>query len=740
MRLFSPALVIVSLGVIFMAYWAGIDAGGLPHGRAAVAFTDRTGAPLGTVLASDSDHAAWVPLDRIAPSFLRAIVAAEDARFRSHGAIDALALVRATREYAVYGRARSGGSTIAMQVARGLWNAPSSLRGKLAQIVGAERLAIRSSPDALLEAYVNRVPMGGNRYGIEAAARTYFGVGASDLDLAQSALLAAIPNDPVRLSPYAHWNELRARQRYVLGRMVATGAIDAAQARTAAAEELHILPPDGGLLAAQHALFFVYPRVPPGATLVRTTIDAPLQRFVQAQTEQVVQALAGRHVTDAAALVIDNATGDVLAYVGSPDYFADDALGRNDGVQALRQPGSSLKPFTYGLALERDAIAPNTILADVPTTYAIPGGRLYQPADYSTRFSGPVRVRYALANSLNVPAVRVLSKLGVDPLLARLHDLGFAHLDKPASYYGLGLTLGSGEVSLWELAHAYATMARAGAAIPLRLQADAPIPPSTPIGDPATWQLVTDMLADPQARTKSFGLHSILELPFPTAVKTGTSSDFRDTWTVGFSRDYTVGVWVGNFDGSAMRDVSGVTGAGPLWNRIMLHLHENREPGPFAAPQGFLRRPICATTGHKPDATCAAIVTEWLRPKDLPGWSAPARKLGDEYDLWLARQDVAGGALHIVSPREGDTFALNPAPNAVARASERIELHAIGKGKVSWQVGGVAIPLDAQGHAFWTLRMGTWSIEASDGKMRDRVTIRVVPPPHGSNPGFTFSK
>ncbi len=723
-----------------MAYLAGIDAAALPHGGAAVAFTDRTGAPLGTVLASDSDHAAWVPLDRIAPSFLHAIVAAEDARFRSHGAIDAFALVRATREYAVYGSARSGGSTIAMQVARGLWNAPSSLRGKLVQIAGAVRLAIRSSPDALLEAYVNRVPMGGNRYGIEAAARTYFGVGASDLDLAQSALLAAIPNDPARLSPYAHWNDLRARQRYVLGRMVATGAIDAAQARTAAAEELHILPPDGGLLAAQHALFYLYPRVPPGATIVRTTIDASLQRFVQAQTEQVVQALAGRHVTDAAALVIDNATGDVLAYVGSPDYFADDALGRNDGVQALRQPGSSLKPFTYDLALERDAIAPNTILADVPTTYAIPGGRLYQPADYSTRFSGPVRVRYALANSLNVPAVRVLSTLGVEPLLARLHDLGFAHLDRPASYYGLGLTLGSGEVSLWELTHAYATMARAGAAIPLRLQADVPIPPSTPIGDPATWQLVTDMLADPQARTKSFGLHSILELPFPTAVKTGTSSDFRDTWTVGFSRDYTVGVWVGNFDGSAMRDVSGVTGAGPLWNRIMLHLHESREPGPFAAPRGFVRRPICATTGHKPDNDCAAIVTEWLRPKDLPGWSAPAGKPGNEYDLWLARQDVAGAALHIVSPREGDTFALNPAPNAVARASERIELHAIGKGKVSWQVGGVAIPLDAQGHAFWRLRMGTWSIEARDGKMRDRVTIRVVPPPHGSNPGFTFSK
>lgn len=723
-----------------MAYWAGVDAAGFPHGRGAVAFTDRSGAPLGTVLASDSDHAAWVPLAQVAPAFTRAIVAGEDARFGAHGAIDALALARAAREYLVFGRARSGGSTIAMQVARGLWNAPSSLRGKLSQIGGAERLAIRSSPDALLEAYVNRVPMGGNRYGVEAAARTYFSVAASQLDLAQSALLAAIPNDPVRLSPYAHWNELRARQRYILTRMVATGAISAAQATTAADEQLHVLPPDGGLLAAQHALFYLYPRVAANATIVRTTIDAPLQTFVQAQTAQVVQALSERHVTDAAALVIDNATGDVLAYVGSPDYFDDDALGRNDGVQALRQPGSSLKPFTYELALERGTIAPNTILADVPETYAIPGGKLYQPADYSTRFSGPVRVRYALANSLNVPAVGVLSALGVDPLLERLHALGFAHLDKPASYYGLGLTLGSGEVSLWELTHAYATIARAGAAIPLQMQAGEPVAPAAQLGDAPTWQLIADMLADPQARTKSFGLHSILELPFPAAVKTGTSSDFRDTWTVGFSREYTVGVWVGNFDGSAMRDVSGVTGAGPLWNRIMLHLHEARDPAAFPAPAGFVRRPICATTGRKPDAHCSAVVVEWLRPKDLARWNRPPSALGGEYDAWLAQQESTRGTLRIVAPRDGDTFALVPTADAAARTSERIELRAIGTGRIAWSVGGRTLPLDAQGHAFWPLRLGTWTIEAADGKRRASVTIRVVPPPHGNNPGFTFSK
>jgi len=731
-RILSFALVVASLGSVIMAYTLGTDVAGLPHGRAAVAFTDRTGTPLGTVLASDEDHAAWVPLGRVAPSFVRAVVAAEDARFAAHGAVDVPALLRAAREYAVLGTARSGGSTIAMQVARGIWNASGTPRGKVLQILGAERLAVRSDRDALLEAYVNRIPMGGNLYGVEAAARTYFGVPAADLDLAQSAALAAIPNDPTRLSPYAHWSGLRARQRYVLDRMVATGAIGRAQADAAAREQLHVLPQDEGLQIAQHALFFLYPQVAPGATAARTTLDAPLQRFVQAQTAQVVAALAERHVTDAAAIVVENATGDVLAYAGSPDYYADEALGRNDGVQALRQPGSLLKPFTYELALERDVIAPNSILPDVPTTYAIPGGKRYTPADYSTKFSGPVRVRYALANSLNVPAVRTLSALGVDPLLDRLHALGFAHLDKPASYYGLGLTLGSGEVSLYELSRAYVTMARDGDAVPLRLLADDPPARASPVGDAPEWQLIVDMLADPQARAKSFGLHSILEMPFPAAVKTGTSSDFRDTWTVGFSRAYTVAVWVGNFDGSAMHDVSGVTGAGPLWNRIMLHLHEREDPPPFPAPAGYAREPICATTGRRPDATCPAIVAEWLRPKDLAAWRRPAPRLGDEYALWLASQGGAGtGAPRIVSPRDGATYA--------AAGGARIELRALGSG-LQWTAGGEKLALDAEGHAFWPLRLGTWTIAVRSPKGADRVTIHVVPPPHGNKPGFTFSQ
>lgn len=700
--------------------------------RGSVTYTDRNGIVLGTILGAASAHSVSVPLREVSPAFLAAIVAAEDARFWQHGAVDLRSLLRAAREYAIFGEGRSGGSTIEMQLARLLYPQPSpqgpaaQLRRKLAQILMAERLEAGSSKAMILDAYVNRVPMGGNLYGVEAAARAYFGEPAADLDLAQASLLAAIPNDPDRLRPGADRRALRARQRYVLERMVELGEVTRASADQASAETLALRSEDFGIADAPHALFFLYRSAPAEGGRIRTTLDRPLQRFVQAQTQDVIGALQRYHVGDAAAIVADNRTGEVLAYVGSPDYFSDVALGRNDGVQALRQPGSSLKPFTYELALERGTIRSTTILSDAPAAYAIPGGKLYQPDDYSGRFSGPVRVRYALANSLNVPAVRVLSDLGVEDLLDRLHALGFAHLDHPPSYYGLGLTLGSGEVSLWELVQAYVAMAREGSILPLHLTADES--PARTLGYRPDWELVTDMLADRHARAHSFGVHSVLEMPFPATVKTGTSSDFHDTWTVGYTRDYTVGVWVGNFDGSPMRGVSGVTGAGPLWNRIMLHLYErNAEPPPFAAPRGFVRRPICATTGRivkQTPGNCPAVVQEWVLPRDLA--AAPAT--------------APSTALRIVFPRDGDTFVLNDARDALRKREQQLALRALDAGHpIRWNVDGAGLALDASGNAFWPLRLGTWRIEASDGARHDRVTIRVVPPSAGHH-GFSFAR
>jgi penicillin-binding protein 1C len=374
-----------------------------------------------------------------------------------------------------------------MQLARMLDPVSRSLAGKVQEIWLSWRLVAGMNKDEILSSYINRLPMGGNIYGVEAAARTYFSIPANDLNLAQASLLAAIPNNPTYFDPLQHYQRLKQRQKYVLNRMVQDGYITRSQAERGYAEEISFQSRQRGIIAAPHFLFWLAsqqstppitpPPTPPrkqggaksvrNSSPIRTTIDRRLQQFVEAQVQQVLSSLAANNVHDAAALVIDNHTGEVLAYVGSPDYFNEAKQGRNDGVQALRQPGSTLKPFLYELALEKGVIRPNTILADVPAHYAIPGAKLYSPTDYTKSFLGPVRVRVALANSLNVPAVRVLEKVGVQTFLDRLHQLRFEHLNQSAEYYGLGLTLGSGEVSLWELARAYVTMARVGEAAPL---------------------------------------------------------------------------------------------------------------------------------------------------------------------------------------------------------------------------------------------------------------------------------
>jgi penicillin-binding protein 1C len=702
-------------------------------GANALTFEDRSGVVLGTVLARDTEHAVRVPLSEVSPRFVAAIVAAEDARFAQHGGVDALALARAAWQIAATGHVVSGGSTIEMQLARLRFGLPRSAFGKLEEIVLAERIAAGTPKTSILEAYVNRVPMGGDLVGVEAGARTYFGTPARELDLAHAAFLAALPNDPVRLDPYAHRDALEARRRVVLSRMVASGAVSADDAARAAAERVEVLPRSEGIAAAPHLLFRLAGSIPPSATRVRTTIDGELQAFAENAARQVVGGLGERRVRDAAAIVVDNSDGSVLAYVGSADYFARTGAGKNDGVVALRQPGSTLKPFLYELALERRAVRPTTILADVPATYAIPGLRSYSPGDYSERFAGPVRTRIALADSLNVPAVRVLSGVGVPAFLDRLHALGFRHLTKSADHYGLGLALGDGEVTLEELAGAYATVANGGR--PVRVHAlaggrAASREDAARVGVASEWSLVTDILSDAHARARAFGVASLLRTPFPSAVKTGTSSDFRDTWTVGFTRDYTVAAWVGNFDGAPMQRVSGVTGAAPLWNRIVRKLAERETEFAFARPRGYVRKPMCATTGVRPTRECGGVVGEWLDAGDLRAWNAPPRPLGRSYDGWLAAQPPQRGeALRIVAPHDGDLF--------VAAPGARIAVIARGTSRPSWELNGKTL---ASHDARWTLPLarGRWTLRARDGAHADAVTFTVGdPPPRGRRVGFT---
>ena len=731
-RITAGLLAAVLAGIAFATRPIGPHA--FDGGANAIAFEDRDGVPLGTVLARDTEHAVRVPLDRVSPRFIAAIVAAEDERFFRHDGVDVAALARAAWQLARTRHIVSGGSTITMQLARLRFELPRTPLGKLEEIVLAQRIEAGTSKRAILEAYVNRLPMGGDLVGVEAAAEAYFGTSAGDLDPAHAAFLAAIPNDPVRLDPYDHRGALEARRRAILARMAEIGALTRDEAERASLERIEVVPRTDGIFAAPHLLFRLAATVPPGASRVRTTIDDEVQAFAEDATRHIVEALGERGAHDGAALVIDNRDGAILAYVGSANYFAHAGAGKNDGVVALRQPGSTLKPFLYELAFERRVTRPTTILADVPTTYAIPGLRSFSPSDYSERFAGPVRARIALADSLNVPAVRVLSGLGVPALLDRLRALGFSHLTLDADHYGLGLALGDGEVSLEELAGAYATLANGGRRVRAHALADAVVAqPDATIGAASEWSLITDILADAHARARAFGVASLLRTPFPSAVKTGTSSDFRDTWTVGFTRDYTVATWVGNFDGSPMHHVSGVTGAAPLWNRIVRHLAERRAPPAFAPPSGYVRRPMCATTGVRPTRDCTSVVAEWLDGRDRAVWNTAPRPLDRTYDAWLAVQPpTRAETLRIVAPRDGDAFVASP--------GARVAVVARGATRPSWDVNGARI---AAHEARWTfaLSRGRWTIRATDGTHADAVTIVVGDAPtHVRRTGFTIAR
>jgi penicillin-binding protein 1C len=754
-------LIIFCLIIRLLPYLAPIHSQDIAQKQLALQFTDRNNLPLGTILTRDQEHTSIVPLNQVSPQFINAILAAEDGNFYHHGAVDLKAIVRAIQDSIKHRKIVSGASTITMQLARMLDNSPRNISAKIKEIWLSWRLFAGMNKDEILTAYINRLPMGGNIYGVEAASQIYFSTSASNLNLAQASLLAAIPNNPTYFNPYQHWDRLKKRQQYVLNQMVKDGYISNVESERIYQEEVIFQLREQGIIAAPHFLFWLAKQIPPtlNQSLIQTTINRPLQQFVEAQVKQVLDSLKENNVHDAAALVIDNHSGEVLAYVGSPDYFNDVNLGRNDGVQSLRQPGSTLKPFVYELALEKGVIKPNSILADVPSHYAIPGAKLYSPQDYTNTFLGPVRVRVALANSLNVPAVRVLEKVGVETFLNRLHELGFENLNQSPEYYGLGLTLGSGEVSLWELAKAYLTMANLGKNTPLiTILNDLNNSPITNYQSPVTnhqspitnhqnWQLIINMLSDRYARATAFGVDSVLNLPFPTAVKTGTSSNYRDTWTVGFSTDYTVTTWVGNFNGEPMRQVSGVTGAAPLWNRIMLHLHENQPPVDFSTPAGLIQLPICANTGLKPTPDCNSVVQEYFSPQDKIAYENSADfHLPPVYDEWLAKQQPSNfisDQFRIVSPGDGDLFIIYPG----AEAQQKLEFKVASNShqSVEWWLNGQKLSptshTPANNEIFWQLRPGKWTLEARIGKLYSQINFQVMlGDTNPTRPGFSVVK
>lgn len=564
-----------------------------------------------------------VTLDRVAPAMIEATIAAEDQRYWSHVGVDPMAIARAALSIR---SDPSGASTLTQQLARAAYLDPALplwLR-KPREALYAVALEARYSKDELLQAYLNEVYYGRGAYGVEAAAQAYFGVSARQLDVAQSAFLAGLPRSPVEYGTPAGSAAAIERQGYVLDRMVATGAIERAAAAEALRTPLRVVPVEPPI--ARHLSAFVYDelnRVLPGheslgGLVIETALDAGLQHEAERSVRTRLALLEDHDAGSAAVVVLDPRDGRLLAMVGSADFDA--PTGQiNMGLEP-RQPGSALKPLLYALALER-GYTPASMLLDVPATFRTPSGP-YRPVNYDLKFRGPAPMRVALASSLNVPAVRTLDALGVEPFVDYLHQAGLDSLEA-AETYGLALTLGGGGVRLLDLTAAYGAFARDGSRRQPWVIArvtdqsgnvlyERTTTPALRVTTPQIAFLVADMLSDPAARIPGYGPASILDTPYDAAVKTGTSSEFRDNWTVGFTAERVVGVWVGNPDQSPMTDISGVDGAAPIWRDVMSAAVRSLPRSAFAPPEGLVRVTVCAPTGLLPGRDCPSPTLEWF--------------------------------------------------------------------------------------------------------------------------------
>ena len=581
----------------------------------------------------------WTPLDSISPSLVRAIVAAEDQRFWWHFGFDPISGASAVKDQFAQlnrrGRGR-GASTITMQLA-GLMTEGDrfgrrSIEEKLTQFSYAIALERRWSKQQIVEAYLNLVPLRGELIGVRAASLGLFGHAPDALDEAESAVLAAL----VR-SPSASRSVVARRACAVMKKVGKAEECPRAEVQAATLPSYPLAL--SGLDEAPHLARQLLARA---GTSVHSTLDAPLQRFAAETLRNRLAALAERNVEDGAVIVIDNASGEVLAYVGSSGDLSGAAA--VDGVAALRQPGSTPKPFLFGVAIDQRWLTAASLLDDSPLALATPTG-LYVPQNYERDFKGVVSVRSALAASLNVPAVRTLQLVGVERFRQALQSFGLSSVKHDGEYYGYGLALGGGDASLLTLTNAYRALANSGVWSPVRLQIerDAGDGELVRVLSAEASFIVSDILADSAARASTFGLASSLSTRSWAAVKTGTSKGMRDNWAIGYTDRYTVGVWVGNFSGAPMWDVSGVTGAAPIWREIVDHLHASQPSRAPKTPADVVQREVVFVPAVESPRR------EWF----VAGTESSTQ-------LTMISMPTAEAATRIVAPADGTVIAPDP--------------------------------------------------------------------------------
>jgi penicillin-binding protein 1C len=747
MRASARVLVIV-VGFVFVsltafARFAPLDA---PESRGIVPGTVVLDAH-GNVLERDMSAGLRIPttIDRVAPRMLQATISAEDRRFLQHVGVDPIAIARALSNSS----SPSGASTITQQLARRLYLAddtsPLAARKGHEALIALQLEANRSKAE-ILQLYLNDVYYGRGAYGVEAAARVYFGIGASNLDLAHAAYLAGLPQRPSAYDSVID-SAARARQTYVLARMVEDGWITKVQATSAATERIEILPASLPPIAHQFVGFAraELARLRPDLAgrdglIIETTLDAGLQSESERLVRLRLETLRDRNATDAALVAIEPGTGRILAWVGSATDGDPAHGGEIDMARTPRQPGSALKPLLYAAAFEHGYTAATPLL-DVPATFATDDGP-YMPQNFDRSFHGVVPLRVALASSLNVPAVRTLDAIGLDAMLEISHRFGLTTLNSVESY-GLSLTLGSGEVRLVDLTNAFAAFgARGMLAEPFAIERvrdssgrilfqRAPAVARRVLSAENAY-LITDILSDSDARIPGFGGVTPFEVPFPAAVKTGTSTGFRDTWTIGFTPNVAIGVWVGNADGAPMLDLAGVEGAGPIWRDAMMAASLSRPMSPFVRPASIVDATVCAPTGLLPGPDCGSPTTEIFAAGTVPTehetyyFKDPdgrisidppieARDWARAAGLTLRSDGVSASrdALRIVAPVAGTTIHFAP-----EIASSQLLLRVVaarGIQKVTFAIDGRVIG-DAPGSdpaVLWPLELGNHTLRAS---------------------------
>jgi 1A family penicillin-binding protein len=631
----------------------------------------------------EDQNRTLVPLDQIPEITQAAFIAVEDKNFYRHHGVDLAGTARAVWRN-VSSDKLEGGSTITQQLVKNALLSPrQSLERKLKEMVLAVEAEMIFTKHDLLQMYLNEVGFGGPVYGIQEASQHYFGKNVTQLSLAESALLAGLPKAPTKFSPFGSNSQLaKERQLYVLERMVAEGYITPEQARSAGQETLTFISPAISI-KAPHFVQFVRELlvqqlgedlVNQGGLQVYTTLDWQLQQQAEAAVNMELDRIKSANVSNGAALITDPKNGEILAMVGSRNYFDIDNDGQVNLTTALRQPGSAVKPINYSLAFE-NGLTPASIIEDQPVSFRI-GTQTYTPTNYDGRFHGRVTARTALANSYNIPAVKLLAANGVSDMAALARQMGISSWGDP-DRWGLSMTLGGLEVSMVELAEAYSTFANLGQVVPLkaisrvydssgellnvRLCVAKPDQSSCfpeQVLKPSTAYLINNILADDDARSPAFGRNSVLNISDQqVAVKTGTSNSFRDNWTIGYTSNLLVAVWVGNNDNRPMsRVASGITGASPIWRNLVSLLLDENQPHIFPTPDSIVSLPVCLPTGTLTCDQCPQTKVEIFERGTEPTRSCSSQFKTAEADTTSV---VAEDRLQIRSDRPLSQINLN---------------------------------------------------------------------------------